>query len=262
MSKPQVPISHDALLERFAELSHLRQRIAQRRSLLLFGDQGVGKTRILQQIAASDKDVLYIAKGHAPREFLLALIDALDRSRRTKTAPSRSLQAMSVLSLKGIAQGGLEAGNRILMIDHVQSPTTTLGHLVKELNYYGRTPVIFAARSQHMEDIGSLRSLCFDKSERLELKNWPEAVALEFARRRAVGANLVAKNLESSLQEMIEMSHGNPGAIVQMIEMAKQPRYRLGEQIKVHILYLDFRMKGGPGSTNPTSNIQDSTSGI
>ena len=249
MSKSQVQISNDALLERSAELSHLRQRIAQGKSLLLFGDQGVGKTRLLQQAAANNKDVLYIGKGHAPREFLLALIEALDRGRSPRVVHSRDLQGLSVLSLKGIAQRALEAGNRVLMIDHVQSPTMALGHLIKELNYYGRTPIIFAARSQHMEDIGSLRSLCSDKSERLELKNWPEAVALEFARLRAIDAKLLAANLDSALQDMVEMSHGNPGAIVQMIEMAKQPQYRLGEQIKVHILYLDFRMKGAPGGT-------------
>jgi hypothetical protein len=81
------------------------------------------------------------------------------------------------------------------------------------------------------------------------LKNWPESVALEFARRRATDSKLVAGNLESSLQEMVEMTHGNPGAIVQMIEMAKQPRYRLEDQIKVHILYLDYRMNGAPGGT-------------
>ena len=249
MSKSRVPVSNDALLERSAELGRIRERITQRKSLLLFGDQGVGKTRLLQQIASSNQDVLYIAKGHAPREFLLALIEALDRGRSPKVVHSRNLQALSVLSLLGNAQRCLETGNRILLIDHVQSPTMTLSHLIKELNYYGRTPIIFAARSQHMEDIGMLRSLCSDKSERLELTNWPEAAALEFARLRAIDAKLVAANLDSALQEMVEMSHGNPGAIVQLIEMAKQPQYRLGEQIKVHVLYLDFRMKGAPGGT-------------
>jgi hypothetical protein len=209
----------------------------------------VGKTRLLQQLATGNKDILYIAKGHAPREFLLALIDALDGAHGPKVVHAKNLQGLSVLSLKGIAQRGLETGNRVLVIDHVQSPTMALSHLIKELNYYGRTPIIFAARSQHMEDIGSLRSLCSDKSERLELKNWPEAVALGFARLRAIDAKLVAANLDSALQDMVEMSHGNPGAILQMIEMAKQPQYRLDEQIKVHILYLDFRMRGAPGGT-------------
>lgn len=247
MPKSQLASSSDDLLERSAELSHLHQRIAQGKSLLLFGDQGVGKTRLLQQIAMNNRDVLYVAKGHAPREFLLALIAALERGSSPKAVHSRN--HLGVLSLRGIAQRGLEAGNRIVMVDHVQSPTIALSRLIKELNYYGRTPIIFAARSQHMEDIGSLRSLCSDRSERLELKNWPEPVALEFARLRAIHANLVAANLDATLQQMVEMSHGNPGAIVQMIEMAKQPKYRLGEQIKVHILYLDFRMKGSPGGT-------------
>lgn len=122
-----------------------------------------------------------------------------------------------------------------------------LGHLLKELHYYGRTPIIFAARSQHMEDIGSLRSLWSDKSERLELKNWTEPVALEFCLSASMREQTHRRNLESFLKEMVEMNHGNPGAIVQMIAMAVQPRYRLDEQVTVHILYLDFKMKGSPG---------------
>jgi hypothetical protein len=261
MPKSSTVINNSALLDRLAESGRLRERIAERKSMLLFGEQGVGKTRLLQQIVANNKGVLYIAKGHAPREFLLALIDALDRSRGTKTTRSRSLQAMSVCSLKGVAEKELAASSRILIIDHVQSPAAALSSLIKELNYYGRTPIIFAARSPHMEDIGLLRPLCADKTERLELKNWPEAIALEFARRAAADRKLAATNLDSALEAIVEMSHGNPGAITQMIEMARQPRYRHEDQIKFHVLYLDFRMKGAMG-VSEASSIRNSTSGI
>jgi hypothetical protein len=168
---------------------------------------------------------------------------------------------MSVCSLKGVAERELAANSRILIIDHVQSPAASLSSLIKELNYYGRTPIIFAARSPHMEDIGLLRPLCSDKTERLELKNWPEAIALEFARQAAANTKLAASNLDASLEAIVEMSHGNPGAITQMIEMARQPRYRREDQIKFHVIYLDFRMKGVAGGSETTSNIRNSALG-
>lgn len=246
MSRHTSSVGIDAQIERSVELHQLQDRIRQRKSLLLFGEQGVGKTRLLRQIAHDNKDALYVERGHAPREFLTDLVESQDRAKGAKTKRSRRLQAMSVISLRGIAESALEDGKKFLVIDHVQSPAPALSSMIKEMNYYGRTPIIFAARSPHMEDIGLLRSLCSDKSERLELKNWPEAVALEFAKRYAADSQLAADNMQSFLRELVDMSRGNPGAILAMLEMARLPQYRVGDQIKVHVLYLDFRMKGAP----------------
>ena len=93
-----------------------------------------------------------------------------------------------------------------------------------------------------MEDIGALRSLCINKSERLELKNLPPLIALEFARCEAENIGLLASNLETVLPSLVAWSDGNPGAILQMLKMAQLSRYRTDDQIKSHILYLDFRM--------------------
>ena len=114
--------------------------------------------------------------------------------------------------------------------------------MIKDLNYYGRTPVIFASRSPHMEDIGALRPFCASKSERLKLKNLPPQIALEFAEREAEKDELWASNLEAILPSLVEWSDGNPGAILQMLKMAQLSQYRAGDQIKAHILYIDYRM--------------------
>jgi hypothetical protein len=246
MSRSPSSVGNDAQIERVAELHQLQDRIRQRKSMLLFGEQGVGKTRLLQQIVGDNRDALYVSRGHAPREFLTDLVESQDRARGSKAKRSRSLQSMSVISLRGTAESALEDGKKFLVIDHVQSPSPALSSMIKEMNYYGRTPIIFAARSPHMEDIGLLRSLCTDKSERLELKNWPESVAMEFANRCVANTQLSADNMQSFLHELVEMSRGNPGAILQMVEMARLPQYRVGDQIKVHVLYLDYRMKGAP----------------
>jgi len=114
--------------------------------------------------------------------------------------------------------------------------------MIKEINYYGRTPVIFASRTPHMEDIGTLQPMCADRSERVELKNFPSSIALEFAQREAEKTALWASNLEHALHSLVEWSEGNPGSILNMIKMAQLTRYRMGDQIKVHVLYLDYRM--------------------
>jgi hypothetical protein len=93
-----------------------------------------------------------------------------------------------------------------------------------------------------MEDIGALQLLCADKSERIEIKNWPQPIALEFAYRQAESTQLLASNLDSVVPMIVEWSDGNPAAILHMLKMAHLPQYRLGDQIKAHVLYLDHRM--------------------
>ena len=130
----------------------------------------------------------------------------------------------------------------LLVLDQLEAPSSVTTGMIKDLHYYGRTPVIFASRSPHMEDIGALRPLCTNKSERLELKNWPHPIALEFARRHAESGQLWASNLETALPAFVEWSDGNPGSILAMLKMAHLPQYRMGDQIKAHILYVDYRM--------------------
>ena len=129
-----------------------------------------------------------------------------------------------------------------MVLDQLNGPSRVVTGLIKDLHHYGRTPVIFASRSPHMEDIGALQPLCADKSERIELKNWPQHIAIEFAHREAEKGQLWASNLESALHMFVEWSDGNPAAILHMVRMAHLPRYRLDDQIKAHVLYLDYLM--------------------
>ena len=93
-----------------------------------------------------------------------------------------------------------------------------------------------------MEDIGSLQPMCAGKAERLELKEFLPPIALEFAKREANRTGLWASNLDHVLHQLVEWSNGNPGSIVHMLKMAHFQRYYAGDQIKAHVLYLDYRM--------------------
>jgi hypothetical protein len=93
-----------------------------------------------------------------------------------------------------------------------------------------------------MEDIGTLQPMCAGKSERLELKEFLPPIALEFARKEANRTRLWASNLDLVLHQLVDWSNGNPGSIVHMLKMAQLPQYRASDQIKSHILYVDYRM--------------------
>ena len=228
-------------VEREEELGRLRNQAKIRKSMLVYGPEGVGKSRLLRTFVEGQPLALYVAQMKSPREFLLALLDGLHSADQRIRVPG-NISALSSSSLKGIVNRALDTRPFLMVLDHLDAPSRVVTGMIKDLNYYGRTPVIFASRSPHMEDIGALRPLCALKSERIELENLPQKVALEFAMRDAERIKLWASNLDSILPSLVEWSDGNPGAILQMLKMAHLPQYRVGDQIKAHILYLDYRM--------------------
>ncbi|MGH9342863.1 MAG: hypothetical protein ACRD19_03765, partial [Terriglobia bacterium] len=185
---------------------------------------------------------LYVAKVQSPRDLLLALVESLRRAAKPRIILPANAKSLSTGSLKGIVQRALEQYPFILALDHLAGPSRVATGLIKDLNYYDRTPVVFVARTPHMEDIGALQPMCAGRSERLELQEFLPPVALEFARREAQNSGLCALNLDQALHSIVEWSGGNPGSIVQMVKMAHLARYWMDDQIKVHILYLDYRM--------------------
>lgn len=244
---PTSPAQRDRMLEylscveREEELGRLRSQMKARKSMLVYGESGVGKSRLLQTFVESQPLALYVPQMHSPREMLLSLLQELKASKVRIPMPA-NISALSSSSLKGIVHRALDMGPFVMVLDHLDGPSRVVTGMIKDLHYFGRTPVIFASRSPHMEDIGALQPLCALKSERVEVKNWPHPIALEFARREALKEQLQASNLDSVLPSLVEWSDGNPGAILQMIKMANMPRYRIEDQVKAHILYVDYRM--------------------
>lgn len=234
---------YSELFQRTEEFSRLKDSVLdKRRPMLVYGAEGSGKTLLLQQLAAASQKALYVPHCESPTDLLCGIISAMERARVAKS--QLKISRSSLPSMKGVVQSVLDKGDWILVFDHVQSPSVALGHLAKELNYYNRTPIVFAGRSEHMEDIGSFRAFCTDRSSRLELKPWPHAAALEFTRRHSTEIGLMAENLDEALRGIAEMSKGYPGPILKMLRMAKDPVYRRDNQIKFHVVWLDYRLRG------------------
>jgi len=239
----QRELGHEYLncVDREEEMDRLRNHAKTRKSLLVFGPEGVGKSRLLQAFVKRQPLALYVSHVRSPRDLVHTLLQSLHTADERIRIPG-NVAALSTISLKGLVHRALDAQPFLLVLDQLEAPSGVAAGMIRDFHYYGRTPVIFASRSPHMEDIGALRPLCTNKSERLELKNWPHPIALEFARRYAEAGQLWASNLETALPAFVEWSDGNPGAILAMLKMAHLPQYRMGDQIKAHILYVDYRM--------------------
>ena len=228
-------------VERTVELERLISRARERKPMLVFGPEGVGKTRLFQEFARIQPLALYVPQAKSPHDMLLSLVETLRAKLGVRSLPSHT-STMSTSGLKGTVDRALNAKPFLLVVDQLQGPSRVVAKIIKELGYYGRTPIFFGARSPHMEDVGALQALCYDKKERLEMMNWPTEIAYEFARREAERLDLWAANLDAALQSIVQSGGGNPGSILGMLKMASRLQYRVDDQIKFHVLYLDYRM--------------------
>src|ERR1700691_1964546 len=64
-------------VEREEELARLRNQARIRKSLLVHGSEGVGKSRLLQNFIGSQPLAVYIPQMRSPREFAMTLLQAL-----------------------------------------------------------------------------------------------------------------------------------------------------------------------------------------
>lgn len=239
---PAQPSHFFLAVDRVDEMARLQAQAEKRKSMLVFGPEGVGKTRLLNSFVEAEPLAIYVGQTSSPRELMLTLMDDLrSLAKRDLRLPSGT-RSSSTSSLKGIVHRALDRYPFLLVLDHISGPSRVVADIIKELNYYGRTPIFLAARTPHMEDIGALQPLCADRSERTEIKNLPPAIALKFAHIEARRTGLCASNLEGVLESLVDWSDGNPGGLLQMIKLAHLPVYRIGDQIKAHVLYIDYRM--------------------
>jgi hypothetical protein len=238
-----------AVFHREEEIDALRKRFAARKSVLLHGPSGVGKTLLLEHVMPDYPHALYCAQSSSSQAVFRNLAEALAQKedteilRRLGSHPAEAIRQKKALSLKGIVIGVLRETKCMVVLDHLHRPSYSFAAMVHELMISCSIPVVAVARSPHMEDAGFVAPLLPDRTDKLAIKNFDPETAQGFAKLVAEKHKLRAENLDDFLTRLGELSEGNPGAIASMIDMATMSKYRLEDHIIVSPLYIDFRLR-------------------
>lgn len=236
-----------AIFGREEEVRQLRARFAARRSFLLHGPAGVGKTLLLRLVFPEFAGVLYSPQNQTPQSLYRNLAQSLlERAHPvlTKSCPqgTESLQAKTVTSVKGLVRDALQNSKYLVIADHLARPSQALAASIREFVLNWSVPVVAVSRSAHMEDVGFVLPLFPDRSERFALQNFDPETARRFAAGCVATEGLTAENIDQFLDRVVEYGGGNPGAMLQMIRMAKSPQYCNENRIKIMPLYIDYRI--------------------
>jgi hypothetical protein len=237
------------IFDRQEERARMEQFLAKRRPFLVYGSSGVGKTLLLGDVLTKFRSVLYCNDSATInvvfRRLALALLQRESLRARETFRDEDAIGKKSAVALKGIVLDALREGEYSILLDHLKRPSSSFASAIREIMGWGSTPVSAVARSSHMEDTGFLQPFYGYRSQRYEIRSFDDATAGEFAREMIKRGGLSGTNMGEFLNKILRFSDGNPGAIVTMIDMARYPKYRSQEHIKISPLYIDFRMHGG-----------------
>jgi len=247
-ARPTSRSSTSGVFDREEEQAAIRRRLERRRSFLLHGPAGAGKTLLLARVLPEVPGVLYCRESKSAREVFCTLAEELVKVNDARAVASlgktpAAPHSKSAAALKGIVVEALKGASYQVVLDHLGRTSQSFASAIKEVTGWAATPVVAVARSCHMEDVGHLLSLYPDRSEKMELPNFDAATALAFAQTSAAERGLAAENMTEFLDRVVELSRGNPGAILALVELAKQPKYRSEGRVKVSPLYIDFRLR-------------------
>ncbi len=120
----------------------------------------------------------------------------------------------------------LSGSKYVVVLDHLARPSQSLAASVRELKVSCSVAVVAVARSQHMEDAGYVLPLFPEGREKLALKNFDRETAMQFAVWCAEREQLMASNQATFLERVVDYSGGNPGAMLEMIRMARRTSTR------------------------------------
>jgi len=253
------PAEPELWVGREEEVQALAEALRARRSCLVYGPAGAGKTalaaRALRRFPAVTRDSIYLSGVCRGQDLLRQVMTHLGetgnavvaRKRGDKEAASRSVEGwvrrQTSLRLKGILLAAAKEQPCWILLDHFPPLSHALARLLKDIQWRADTPVYLLARGHKEQDVGAAWSLYWHDRLRLRLGPLGEVAARELLERCIRRFGLVSCEWQDFAEKVLERSGALPGAIVEMCRLAALPRYHYGRQIKAELVHTDYLLR-------------------
>jgi hypothetical protein len=255
----------NALLERLVgretETRQLHAALRKRQSQLIWGASDAGKSfliaKVLAELPENERRKCICWAGAASRRQLIEhLIRGLyladdpfvkkkvHAARCTEATLTRWIDEQSALRLRGILFTAAEQGEYRFVVDHLSPVSHTIAQLMKEIVYRTKTPVYFTGQGYSQAEIGYAWSLYWTDEYRVRLGPLSEASARELMEICIERFGLRSLDLDGFREDVLHLSGHLPGSIVKMCELAADPRYHYGDQVKVKLVHVDYLLRG------------------
>jgi hypothetical protein len=239
------------------ELASLREHIRARRSVLLSGPAGFGKTAVLQALYAewdASRDgvaILYGAESRTPRSLITHLLINLflDRGRLESQHIQRRRSVASLDELRRfvaherlpelmrMVHQNLERDRVSLGLDHLDDPHPKVTSMIEA--WLETTPLILVAR--RAEALGRAQWL-FPSCARVELAPLDETTLRGIAR-HFVGGMSSCHLDDVDLDQAARLAAGSPRRLQELLRAAARRDYQERGVVQWRLIELDLRIR-------------------
>jgi len=225
------------LIGRGEELRNLLAALRDRRSRLILGPPGAGKTRLIREaIRDAGQACVILERTKVLHELLVECAKQLNcRSARFPT-----LDRATSMALKPLVLESLRRKPQCVAIEDLADADPRMYRFLQELYYVPRACLIVSATSR--ASLGFLRKLLWDPGEEILLgplgRSESESLFDAAADRLALGT----LDLTDFRRKALAAARGNPGQILSMCRLAARAEYQVGR----HIKFLPLRMDALP----------------
>jgi hypothetical protein len=224
----------DLLIGRGDERRALNELIQQRKSVLILGDEGVGKSALLEDALANSgiKNILYSKRSTTLKETLVNLLQSA-----TNLA---HLPKQNILALKKHCYQLLAARPEYVVLDHivwVEPKYYAFLTFIKEQKF----PFIIATRKTGKKNVGHLWMGLYDFAV-LEVQNLDQASTGTLVDYYASCFDLKLGVDADFEKDVFKLSRGNPKIIKELCRLAQSQKYRSKGYVDLQLVDLDRRI--------------------
>jgi type II secretory pathway predicted ATPase ExeA len=248
------------LIGREHELARLRGAIAERRSLLICGPAGAGKSALLHDALSyveenvRRKCIVCEAEG-APiaiwqrlmRAFAVAedpeVLTRVENEAGSYQHFERWLRDQTSLRLRGILRRAARAREYSIFLDTATPLPDGTYRLLQEWVWSARTPVILLGRGSTAHELGKAAQLYWHEGLRVNLGPLDLASAKALLEHWITHFDLTELADAEFCDFVLGQSERLPGRIAMLCELASNAAYQHEGHLKLHTLAIDFLLQ-------------------
>jgi len=224
------------LIDREKELRTISSLVTQKKNIIIFGEEGVGKTAVINKILAdqfSSKKYLYSEESNTFREVLMGLVLSGSNTRG-------KIEEKNILALRKMLYTILDKKPEYIIFDHIGRVEPKYCSFLEYLIERG-LPLMIISQGTDKKAIGHLRYLLHN-FERVEISNFSRVATDILVDHYIDKFNIKVVEPDNFKKAIFHFSNGNPKVVRQICSLARDTKYQKKGFIDVRLINLDRRI--------------------
>ena len=222
-------------VDRQKEIQVITDLMRRRKNIIIFGQEGVGKTSIIQEVMnnVGINRILYSPQSRTLKEALINLVSS-------DSGVHENINEKNILALRKALYPILDQKPDYIIFDHIDRV---------EPKYYSffeylierELPLIIIAKGIDKKNIGHLR-LVLHNFEKVEISNFDRSRSDILVDHYVNEFSIKVAQLDNLKKGVFHFSNGNPKITKQLCSLAKDTKYQKKGFVDVKLMDLDRRI--------------------